>query len=407
VNDGDLVVIKREHGEGFHYVLVGPGGAFCTCPGFERWGHCWAADEVWGLREMTSRAITVQNQAVVAITPNDLRTLTVLAGQLIEAGSVAVPENLKNQGEVLAVMLAGLENGVQPMTSLRHIAVVNGKTEPDAQLMVAICMTKEDDIRFEVMREDGSETTVRLTRPSKGYVKEFTYTNQMAADAGLLNKGAWQGHKSVMRQWAGFKRLARAYCADLINGVMKPIQAPDQDDPDNLPRPAGVQPPPHDPELGAPDAIEGDYRYAPVDLDPGYTADDVAQETRQADEAAADALAERNEAREVPGVKNNAGPRVGAPDVVEPVIDVALADDEQLSVIGDYHAALEGRHGAEALTRFQDAAAGKWPYAAQEDDRRFRASRLTASDASAYIAWLRAAADSRDGTPPDSTAGLL
>jgi hypothetical protein len=404
VNDGDLVAIKREHGEGFHYVLVGPGGAFCTCPGFERWGHCWAADEVGGSEEMTNRALSVPNQtAVVPFSPDDLRTLTLLAAQLIEAGSVAVPENLKNEGEVVAVMLAGLECGVQPMTSLRHIAVINGKTEPDAQLMVAICMTKEDDIRFEVMREDATSTTVRLTRPSKGYVKEFTYTDQMAKDAGLINKGAWVGHRAVMRQWSGFKRLTRAYCPDLINGVMKPIQGPDQDDPANLPRPAGVQAPPHDPELGAPDdAIEADYRdQGPVDLDPGYTADAVADEMRQRDEDAAEALAERNEAREVPGVKSNTRP------LAEPVIDVALADDDQLATIADYQAAMEERHGSDALTRFQDAAGDKWAYAAQEDDHRFRASRLTSSDASAYIAWLRAALDSRDGSPPDTTAGLL
>lgn len=361
---------------------------------------------------MTTRAVTVPTQNVVSITPDDLRTLTVLAAQLIEGGSVAVPENLKNQGEVLAVMLAGLENGVQPMTALRHIAVVNGKTEPDAQLMVAICMTKEDDIRFEIMREDDTATTVRLTRPAKGFVKEFTYTNQMAADAGLINKGAWNGHRPVMRQWAGFKRLARAYCSDLINGVMKPIQAKGQDDPDSLPRPAGVVAPPHDP-----DAIEGEF--SRVDDDPpGYTADDVADETAAdaplptsnlnrvgegRDEPPSDERIEQNQARDVPGQKANAGPV----DVAEPVIHVATCDDDQAAMISDYYEAIRERHGADALSRFKDAARDKWPYAAQDDGGEFKATRLTVADASTLIALLKAALESRDGTPPDQASGLL
>jgi hypothetical protein len=395
VNDGDLVAIPREHGDGFHYVLVGPGGAFCTCPGFERWGHCWAATAVWENKGMTQE-ITVRKQDVVQYTQNDLKTLTALSSQLIADGSVAVPENLKNEGEVLAVMLAGLESGVQPMTALRHIAVVNGKTEADAQLMVAICMTKEDDIRFEIMREDAASTTVRLTRPSKGFVKEFTYTDQMAKDANLFNKGAWVTHRPVMRQWAAFKRLARAYCNDLINSVMKPvqIQAPDQDDPDALPRPKGVQAPPHDPEQGDVDAIDADY----IDRGPVLENLDPPPEPGEPQGSPPSAP----DAGSAP-VTSPASPPA-PPDLAEPVIDVATCNDDQAATITDYYDAMRDVHGQEALTRFQDAAAQRWAYAAQ--DGTFRASRLTVADADALIQLLKAALDSRDGIPPD-TAGLL
>ena len=49
----------------------------------------------------------------------------------------------------LAVMLAGWEVGAKPMTALRHMFVVNGRTEPDAQLMMGIVKARDPSARFQ------------------------------------------------------------------------------------------------------------------------------------------------------------------------------------------------------------------------------------------------------------------
>jgi hypothetical protein len=372
VKNDDLVVLRREGSTRFHYVLITAADAMCTCPGFERWGHCWAVDAARELKNMTreiSTAVVVQPATLP--TPDEMRTMDILAAQLIEQDTIAVPENLRTKAEVFAVIFAGWENGVQPMTALRHVAVVNGKTEPDAQLMVAICMTKEPDITFEVMREDDATSIVRLTRPSKGFVKEFEYAQTMAVQAGLANKGAWSSHPRVMRQWAAVKRLARMYCADLINGVRVVVQT---DDAVALPRPANMPLPPHDPDI-----IDGEFK--PADTDDDGT-DSVSEPAPEAPSSS-----------------------VEPPPLAEPVIDVALASDDQIATITDYYDAIRDRHGGDSLVRFQDAARERWPYAAQ-DGGVFQARKLTASDADALVGLLKATLETRDGNPP-SSSGLL
>lgn len=343
----DLIPLARQHGPGYHYVLLNAdtGDATCTCPGFERWGHCWAIKAAREIAMTRDVVVAVPQTPSILPTPDELRSMDILAAQMIESETVAVPANLRTKADVRAVIFAGWEAGVQPMTALRHIGVVNGKTEPDAQLMVGIILTKEPDCRFEVTKETATETTVRYTRPSKGYTKEFTYTDQMAKDAGLLGKNnAWATHKNVMRQWAAIKRLARVYAADLINGIRSPITG-------ELPEPAGIALPPEDP-----DAFDGEYSVQ--DLDPPAEA--------------------------VP-----AEPGTG---VIE---QVPLATDEQLATVRDYSEAIHERHGAAGLTAVLTTAGERWPYAVEGG--LLQPAQLTLDDANAFISLLKATLEGAPG----------
>lgn len=175
---------------------------------------------------MTTTAVALRVDRPVATLPTkaEIESMDFIAAQLADQGLMAVPEGLRGPnkaGDRRALIFAGWELGVKPMTSLRHMAIVNGKTEPDGQLMAAICQAREPSITLEIIEDTDEATTVRLNRPSKGIKAEFRWTNEDAKRAGLIqNKGMpWDKFPRQMRRWACFKNLCRAYCGDLINGV--------------------------------------------------------------------------------------------------------------------------------------------------------------------------------------------
>lgn len=220
---GDTVIVPSRSGRGVpHRVLLGlDGNTQCDCPGFQNHGYCWAATYVQE-ELMTTAIVPIKVQPPASALPSitELQTMDMVAAQLVEGGNIAIPSNLKTKQDIRAVILAGWEMGVRPMTALRHIAVINGKTEPDGQLMAGILQAKESDARFEIMEDTGESITVRLTRPSKAIIREYTATLADAKKAGLVRQGSnWEKFPRDMLRWHAVKRLCRAYAPDIINGI--------------------------------------------------------------------------------------------------------------------------------------------------------------------------------------------
>lgn len=210
-----------------HRVLIGIDDAYaCTCPGYEFHGHCWAIEYVREERAMTNETtalvpMKVEPPKSILPSQDELSVIGTLAKTVVMAHGHAVPKEIDSPAKAAAVMLAGRELGVPPMSALRHIAVVNGKTEPDAQLMAGIIVAHEPDALFEVIEQTEDSCTVRFTRPSRGRDArwEYTYSLADAKRAQLADKGGWKTFPKDMMRWAAIKRLARTYAPDLINGV--------------------------------------------------------------------------------------------------------------------------------------------------------------------------------------------
>ena len=218
----EIHVPSRSEPGVYYTVLIGiDGEVSCNCGGYEHRQDCW---HVRYVKEegMTTALTTIKVQPPSAALPtsDEMKSMDMVAAHLIESKAVAIPTNLKTKEDVRAVIFAGWEFGVKPMTALRHIGVINGKTEPDAQLMAGIILAKESDARFVVSKETPDSTTVRFTRPSKGIDVEYTVTMDDAKRAGLAGKpGPWTQYPRDMRRWHAVKRLCRTYAPDLINGI--------------------------------------------------------------------------------------------------------------------------------------------------------------------------------------------
>ena len=219
-------VRSRTDPDVYYTILVGPTGeATCTCAAYENGLACWHIKyilEEKALNETSTALAPIEIRPPNTALPSrsDLAVMDYVAGHLAETKGLTLPQNLRNREDVRAVLYAGWEVGVKPMTALRHFFVVNGKVEPDAQIMAGIVTAHEADARFEIVQLTADSCTMRLIRPSKRLKVEYTYALADAKAAGLLSKGGpWTQYPKDMMRWAATKRLCRVYAPDLINSV--------------------------------------------------------------------------------------------------------------------------------------------------------------------------------------------
>src|SRR5690606_7608992 len=84
------------------------------------------------------------------------------AGALKNARGL-LPEALKSEGEIVAVLLAGQELGLPPMAALRGLQVVRGKVIVSYDTMIALL--RRAGYRIEWLVSTATEARLRLTAP--------------------------------------------------------------------------------------------------------------------------------------------------------------------------------------------------------------------------------------------------
>jgi hypothetical protein len=142
-----------------------------------------------------------------------------LARSVVNARGHAVPAAVDTPAKAFAIMLAGWEVGAKPMTALRHMFVINGRTEPDAQLMMGIVKARDPSARFVFHSRADDLCDVELFRGGRPVVR-LAYTAADAERAGLLKKGGpWTQYRKDMMAWAAVKRVCRLGAPDLINAI--------------------------------------------------------------------------------------------------------------------------------------------------------------------------------------------
>lgn len=191
-------------------------------------------------------------------TSDEMRVMATLASTLTKTAGSALPAHLDTPEKVFAVVESGRELGVAPMVATRHIFLVNGRTEPDSQLMMGIVLANDPTARFD-WNEDGSDgnaaevVLARTVRDTGGQgVVERTfrarYTIDMAYQSGQATreeeveelrkkaegsredkrawgryygaaKSPWRVYRPDMLRWAAVKRACRMGAPDLINVV--------------------------------------------------------------------------------------------------------------------------------------------------------------------------------------------
>ncbi|HEY7466451.1 MAG TPA: hypothetical protein VIB47_07140 [Dehalococcoidia bacterium] len=230
-------------------VEIQAGEGVCDCRGYRSWGHCKHVDRALA-EEKESNAMTtkateenasfpgrtddralVQHDGrppeAVAVSPparvlptiEELGIMGKIATSLVNARGHAIPTAIDSPSKAAAVMLAGWELGLRPMTAFRHIFVVNGRTAPDAQVMMGLVQAKDPGAQFVFHTYTHDACKVELRRSGRAPVV-VEYTKADARQSGQLAKeGPWQQYTRDMLAWSAVKRACRLGAADLINAI--------------------------------------------------------------------------------------------------------------------------------------------------------------------------------------------
>lgn len=166
-------------------------------------------------------------------TLNQFQTIVKMGSYMPRAAGLTIPKSISTPEAAISVLLAGMELHVGPMTALRHIAIVNGRAEPDAQLMLGICMAKEPSARFIWHRHDADGAKLELRREGKPpMVAEYLYADAQASGA-AKQVGPWKTHQALMLAYNVIKIVCKLGAPDLINAIDGPGAVPSDDDNDD------------------------------------------------------------------------------------------------------------------------------------------------------------------------------
>lgn len=186
-------------------------------------------------------ALAIRNeQQGSAIAPVDIAAelpqIFRLASALIKATGF-IPSHLKNEGEIAAVILAGRELGLQPMVSLRSIAMVKGKPVLAADVMLGLMLRA--GVKHEWVSDgspaQGNVARIRLERPGhEPYVSSFSLED--AQRAGLASNDNYKKHQGAMLRARAVSAGGRAYCPDVLSGCYVPGELGEEETPAPAPR---------------------------------------------------------------------------------------------------------------------------------------------------------------------------
>lgn len=199
-----------------------------------------------------------------------------------------------NAGEVMAVVMAGMEVGLPPMAALRSIAFFNGRAAFWGDGQLAVIQSRPDfGGMHEHYNDDDQTATCEVTRMIAGqpHVTVRSFSMKQAERANLANKpGPWQEYPERMLQHRARGWALRDAFSDALMGIMSEAEARDTP-PDDIELITGdvVEDLPEDPTPyeeveyvdtdrgdGDSEAVEPETEAEPADEEP---ADDEPDET--------------------------------------------------------------------------------------------------------------------------------
>lgn len=155
---------------------------------------------------------------------SDLPAIFTLAKALARAPGF-IPAHLRNEGEIAAVILAGMELGLQPMVSLRSLVMIKGKVVLAADVQLALMVRAGARIKWVKDGSDG-EAVLRVERPGQE-PHESRFSLDMAKRAGLAGGDNWQKHPAAMMRARCVSSAGRAYMPDVLAGCYVPGELDD------------------------------------------------------------------------------------------------------------------------------------------------------------------------------------
>jgi hypothetical protein len=156
-----------------------------------------------------------------SIVPKSMTEATDLAKAL--APSVSVPASLRGKpGDVLAVLLSGMELGFSPMQAIRAFSVIDGKVCLSAEAQAAVVRRSPVCKVFRLVASSATKCVMEAQRKDDPSPTVMEWTREMAERAGLLRSRAWVAYPEAMLRARCTTALARAVFSDVLLGLYDP-----------------------------------------------------------------------------------------------------------------------------------------------------------------------------------------
>ncbi len=197
-----------------------------------------------------------------AISIRETPPQTVLSNDQLQyiAKTEFVPTGLRgNLPAILACVATGRALGIDDMTAIRSIHIIEGKATFSAELMVMLVRRRGHSITGEV--GEGTATVVGK-RADTGDTMTSTWTLKMAERAGLAKKGNWVKYPESMLWARAVSQLCRMLFADCFAGATYTTEELGAEDTDSFGAPVddddGLFPPVDQPVPGlhSPEGVE-------------------------------------------------------------------------------------------------------------------------------------------------------
>lgn len=179
---------------------------------------------------MSNKSSEIQVRGKGGISPDNVADLFRLADTLCKSGMV--PDAYKNKPEAaMAAMQAGMEAGLQPMTSLMWIANIRGRPciwgDGVKALVQASGLLKSYAETWEDDGEGGKKAVVTVERHGVDGAHRSEVTDKMVREAGWMSSPVWKSHTERMKM-----NRARTYAfRDIFSDVLLGLQvAEEQED---------------------------------------------------------------------------------------------------------------------------------------------------------------------------------
>lgn len=119
--------------------------------------------------------------------------------------------------EIVAVVLAGHELGIKPMTSLKSIDVIQGQPALRAHAMRGIVLKQGHEI--ELVESDDQHCVMRGRRKGAEGWQTVVWDLGRARQMGLLNKDQWKKQPKTMLIARATGEICRLIAADALHGM--------------------------------------------------------------------------------------------------------------------------------------------------------------------------------------------
>jgi len=167
----------------------------------------------------TNAIVMVQQQS--HIEPQNIPEALVLAGHAVKSrlfSGASTPE------AALVILLTGRGLGMDAMSSLRAIHVIDGKPTLAADAMIGLCLRSKLCEHFETIESTPLTCTVEAKRVGRP-ARQLTFTIEDARRAKLLDKGeksGWAKFPAAMLRARAKSALARDVFPDVVMGIYDP-----------------------------------------------------------------------------------------------------------------------------------------------------------------------------------------